>query len=88
MLIKMSPKSHRVHQLLQNAPLISAHQHYLTKIDIIYCHTPAMFTNKNGRTVTLPTRLFQICICSLPIDACTQPTRFVAFVSHKFQTSY
>jgi len=45
-----------------------------------------MFTNKNVRTVTVPTRLFQICIRSLPIDASTQPTRFVAFVSHKFQT--
>ena len=45
-----------------------------------------MFTNKNGRTVTVPTRLFQIYIRSLPIDANTQPARFVAFISHKFHT--
>ena len=42
-----------------------------------------MFTNTNVRTVTVPTRIFQLCIRSLPIDASTQPT---IFVSHKFQT--
>ena len=45
-----------------------------------------MFTNRNVKTVTVPTRLFQICLLSLPIDASTQPAIFVAFDSHKFQT--
>ena len=45
-----------------------------------------MFRNKNGKNGTVPTILFQICILSMSVDASTQPARFVAFVSHTFQT--